>query len=56
MNEEQFTDFGIKLQWMDYSGYSEYPQFHTPFENGGVYTGYVVSLWRFVERLFKDYL
>lgn len=25
---------GIKVEWMDYSGYSEYQQLHQPFEHG----------------------
>jgi hypothetical protein len=30
----QFADAGIELEWMDYSGYGEYPQLHPPFEHG----------------------
>ena len=26
-------DAGIQVQWMDYSGYPEYPQLHPPFEH-----------------------
>ncbi len=29
-----FTDAGIKLSWMDYSGYPEYTQLYPPFEHG----------------------
>ena len=29
-----FDEAGIKLTWMDYSGYPEYPQLHPPFEHG----------------------
>ena len=29
-----FDDFGIKLSWMDYSNYPEYPQLYPPFEHG----------------------
>lgn len=29
-----FTENNIKVTWMDYSGYSEYNQFHPPFEHG----------------------
>ena len=29
-----FADAGVKLSWMDYSGYPEYPQMHPPFEHG----------------------
>ena len=28
-----FTDNGIKVSWMDYSGYPEYHQLHPPFEH-----------------------
>jgi hypothetical protein len=32
-----FTAFavaGIDVEWMDYSGYNEYPQLYPPFEHG----------------------
>ena len=29
-----FEKAGIKLSWMDYSGYPEYPQLYPPFEHG----------------------
>lgn len=32
--EDVFTEAGVKLTWMDYSGYPEYPQMHPPFEHG----------------------
>ncbi len=32
--ESLFTDAGIKLTWMDYSGYPEYEQLYPPFEHG----------------------
>lgn len=31
---EVFSNLGIKLSWMDYSGYPEYPQLYPPFEHG----------------------
>ncbi len=34
LNEEMFKQEGIKVQWMDYSGYGEYPQLWPPFEHG----------------------
>lgn len=34
IDEKLFEDAGIKLEWMDYSGYQEYPQLHPPFEHG----------------------
>ncbi len=34
ISEEMFADAGVKLTWMDYSGYNEYPQLHPPFEHG----------------------
>lgn len=34
IDEKLFNDVGIKLSWMDYSGYSEYPQLYSPFEHG----------------------
>lgn len=32
--EEDFQASGIEVQWMDYGGYPEYPQFFPPFEHG----------------------
>jgi hypothetical protein len=34
LNEKLFEDEGIKITWMDYSGYPEYRQLHPPFEHG----------------------
>ena len=34
IDAELFDDAGIKLTWMDYSGYPEYPQLNPPFEHG----------------------
>ena len=34
IEENRFADAGIKLSWMDYSGYPEYPQLYPPFEHG----------------------
>ena len=34
IDERSFADAGIKLLWMDYSGYPEYRQSHPPFEHG----------------------
>lgn len=31
LNENTFREAGVELQWMDYAGYREYPQFHPPF-------------------------
>ena len=33
-DESLAEQMGIKVQWMDYSSYSEYSQFHPPFEHG----------------------
>lgn len=32
--EDLFKEAGIKLSWMDYSGYPEYNQLYPPFEHG----------------------
>ena len=32
--EEEFQANGIEVEWMDYTGYPEYPQFFPPFEHG----------------------
>lgn len=32
--EEKFEEKNIRVAWMDYSGYKEYLQLHTPFEDG----------------------
>ena len=34
LEEQLFTDAGIKVSWMDYSGYPEYTQLYPPFEHG----------------------
>lgn len=34
IQEERFVEAGICLQYKDYSGYPEYPQFFPPFEHG----------------------
>lgn len=34
LDEELFRQEGIKVEWMDYSGYPEYKQLHPPFEHG----------------------
>lgn len=34
IDEQLFKNAGIKLTWMDYSGYREYPQLYPPFEHG----------------------
>jgi len=33
LNEKLFRNAGIKVTWMDYSGYPEYHQLHAPFEH-----------------------
>jgi hypothetical protein len=32
--DQLFQDAGIELKYMDYSGYPEYPQLHSPFQHG----------------------
>lgn len=34
IDERLFTEAGIALRWMDYSGYPEYRQLYPPFEHG----------------------
>ena len=34
IEEDLFKNENIKLSWMDYSGYKEYPQLFPPFEHG----------------------
>lgn len=34
LHQENFDARGITLEYMDYRGYPEYPQFHPPFEHG----------------------
>jgi len=34
LDEECFTDKGIAIEWMEYSGYPEYPQFGSEFQHG----------------------
>jgi hypothetical protein len=34
LDEAVFDAAGVKVEWMDYGGYREYPQLHPPFEHG----------------------
>lgn len=34
IDENLFKEANIELEWMDYSGYPEYPQLNPPFEHG----------------------
>lgn len=34
IDEQYFTDAGLRLEWFDYSGYGEYPQRSANFEHG----------------------
>jgi hypothetical protein len=33
VDEAQFAEAGIAVEWADYSGYPEYPQLHPPFDH-----------------------
>lgn len=33
LDEKMFADAGIQVEWMDYSGYPEYPQLHGAFDH-----------------------
>ena len=34
LDEGMFADAGVDVEWLDYSGYPEYPQLHGAFEHG----------------------
>jgi len=34
LDEESFRAAGVRVEWMSYEGYPEYPQLHGPFEHG----------------------
>ncbi len=34
LQEDDFAKSGMTVEWMDYSGYNEYPQLYPPFEHG----------------------
>jgi hypothetical protein len=34
LSEDIFAAHGIRVHWLDYSGYPEYPQLYPPFEHG----------------------
>jgi hypothetical protein len=34
LDEVAFRRSGVRVRWMDYSGYPEYPQLHPPFDHG----------------------
>lgn len=33
LDESRFTEAGIIVEWMDYTGYAEYPQLYPPFDH-----------------------
>jgi hypothetical protein len=54
LDEDLFACAGIRLRYMDYSGYAEYPQLHPPFEHGVSVLDLVLNVGRDARRYLKS--
>ena len=52
MDVDAFAAAGVRVEWLDYSGYPEYQQFGTPFEH----TVSIVDLLFHTGRRAREYL
>lgn len=53
IDESLFAGNGIKIEWMDYSGYPEYPQVAGPFEHGVTVLDLLFNVGPDFARYFK---
>jgi hypothetical protein len=53
LDERLFAEAGISVEYMDYSGYPEYPQLHPPFEHRVSVVDLLVSVGREAPRYLK---
>lgn len=53
IDDRLFTDAGVELEYMDYSGYFEYPQLFPPFEHGVTVLDVLFNTGPDAVRLFK---
>jgi len=54
-DEELATKEGIQVEWMDYSGYDEYKQLHTPFEHGVTILDLIFNEGPNAKKLMKSF-
>jgi hypothetical protein len=53
LDEVLFTNAGIAVKWMDYSGYPEYPQLFPPFEHGVSVVDLLLNVGQDVRKYMK---
>lgn len=53
--EELFALENIKLNWMDYSGYPEYPQMYPPFEHGVSIVDLIMNMGIDAKKYMKSF-
>jgi hypothetical protein len=54
LDEERFAEAGIALDYIDYSGYSEYPQLHPPFDHNVTILDLIFNTGRDAPRHMKS--
>ena len=55
LDEKLFEKEGIKVEWMDYSGYPEYNQLYPPFEHGVTILDLIFNEGRNATRFMKSF-
>ena len=55
MNEGLFDEAGIELEYMDYSGYPEYPQLHPPFDHAVTILDLILNTGPDTPRYMKSF-
>jgi hypothetical protein len=55
IDESMFEAAGIKVSWMDYSGYPEYPQLFPPFEHGVSILDLILNMGRDASKYMKSF-
>jgi hypothetical protein len=54
IDESMFAAAGIKVSWMEYSGYPEYPQLFPPFEHGVSILDLILNTGRDASKYMKS--
>ncbi|MFA7232451.1 MAG: WbqC family protein [Victivallaceae bacterium] len=55
LDEEKFMNAGIKVSWMDYSGYPEYEQLYPPFEHGATVLDLILNTGKDAPKYMKSF-
>lgn len=55
IDESMFTAAGVALEYMDYSGYPEYPQLHPPFEHAVTILDLIFNVGAEAPRYLKSF-